>query len=79
VKNDPASLLVARDGVHDDKQFRYKCHGDEKSLSYQAVVCLLNEIHIQPGKSLRKGRMEYTCLRDDRDGMLKMVETSCKL
>ena len=35
--------------------------------------CLLNEIQIRPGESLRRGQTEYTCLMD-KEGMIKLIE-----
>ncbi|KAI1719102.1 hypothetical protein DdX_06228 [Ditylenchus destructor] len=72
VRNQANANLVSRNSVYDDGSFLYKCIAEENSLTYQAINCIVDNMHINPGNSVRHRKTEFSCQMDGET--LKRVE-----
>ncbi|KAI6227626.1 hypothetical protein M3Y99_01233700 [Aphelenchoides fujianensis] len=65
-ENDMATAqLIGQNTTNNERFFRYKCERVGRKLTYKPLTCLLSDVHLTPGMTIRRGQTEYTCLLDN--------------
>ncbi|KAI6218610.1 hypothetical protein M3Y95_01160900 [Aphelenchoides besseyi] len=58
--------FIGQNTTHNERFFRYKCERIGRKLTYKPLTCLLSDVHLTPGMTIRRGQTEYTCLLDNQ-------------
>ncbi|KAI6171183.1 hypothetical protein M3Y97_01071600 [Aphelenchoides bicaudatus] len=65
-ENDIATAqLIGQNTTYNERFFRYKCERVGHKLTYKPLTCLLSDVHITPGTTIRRGQTEYSCILDN--------------
>ncbi|CAD5230563.1 unnamed protein product [Bursaphelenchus okinawaensis] len=64
-ENNVNTTLIKPNTTWNDQYFRYKCEKDDNKLTLKALTCLLSDVHVTAGTTIRRGETEYQCVLDN--------------